>query len=276
MVSQLVTALVVYDSYASHSTINSSFAIDSDIIHKQSYVGKLPVRTYHGTKVEETYAAKVKIQSRPKKNDSARTHIYMDFLLSPHFVNKLSKGTFKTPKFWVRKYNLPDTNTCTDGISYVIIGQDSRHLFPRRVTGKKGLQLLRSQITGNLILSGTIFPEDDAHLPPTVNFRHADPISNPIRDDTCSDDSIIKLFSSDSMNDSPLKKCAKCLGCPECKKTKLPTSEQASVHSDMIHKSISYSEHDRRYTCEYPHNTLLDKLPTNEKAVLERGCTEIG
>ena len=68
-------------------------------------------------------------------------------------------------------------------------------------------------------------------------------------------DLLLKELSTDSINIHPIKRCAKCSNCRDCKKNHLPDPARQKEQADIVRRSLTFRN--GRYTAAYPYNGLF-------------------
>ena len=61
-----------------------------------------------------------------------------------------------------------------------------------------------------------------------------------------SDDSLLKFLSQVEIP-NPLKRCLKCKGCTDCKKSYLPDQQKNEAMNEVLKKSVSYNPKEKHF-----------------------------
>ena len=72
--------------------------------------------------------------------------------------------SFNVPQEWRTKYNLVKTPKSAYGVATLCIGLDKPHLLPSDLENFDGVSILRSRVTGNLILAGKVIQQEGAKM----------------------------------------------------------------------------------------------------------------
>ena len=133
--------------------------------------------------------------------------------------------------------------------------KDLAGYFPTVLSTKGHVVLSRSNITGNLIISGrmkTMLGEDSSTFDNRTIVRQVDPYLN--------------MLSTDCVLVPPIKRCASCKGCTECKKTHLPDPVRQEEQIALLKQNLWYCLKEKKYKASYVYNELLPTLPVFEAA----------
>ena len=131
------------------------------------------------------------------------------------------------PSAWKKQHTDLRWKHCTKGgVNHMVIGKDLAGYFPRVLSTKGHIVLSRSNITGNLIVSGrmkSMQGKDNSTFNNRTIVRQVDPY--------------LKMLSTDCVLVPPVKRCTSCRGCTECKKTYLPDPhqfQQMALNSSLL------------------------------------------
>ena len=144
------------------------------------------------------------------------------------------------------------------GVNHIVIGNDLAGYFPKVLSTKGHMVLRQSATTGNLIISGrmkTMLGEDSYTFNNRTIVRQVDPY--------------LKMLSTDCVLVPPIKRCASCSGCTECKKTYLPDPAQQEEQIALLKQNLWYCLKEKKYKASYVYNQLLPTLPDYEAAAKE-------
>ena len=95
-------------------------------------------------------------------------------------------------------------------------------------------------------------------------------------------DPYLKMLSTDCVLVPPIKRCASCRGCTECKKTYLPDPARQEEQMALLKQNLQYCTLEKKFKAAYVYNELLPTLPVHEAAYkrvaisLERKLTKDG
>ena len=128
-------------------------------------------------------------------------------------------------------------------------------IFSQSPFNKGHIVLSRSNITGNLIVSGcmkSMQGKDNSTFNNRTIVRQVDPY--------------LKMLSTDCVLVPPVKRCASCRGCTECKKTYLPDPARQEEQMALLKQNLQYCTQEKKFKAAYVYNSSLENLPTYEAA----------
>ena len=137
----------------------------------------------------------------------------------------------------------------------MVIGKDLAGYFPRVLSTKGHIVLSRSNITGNLIVSGrmkSMQGEDNSTFNNRTIVRQVDPY--------------LKMLSTDCVLVPPVKRSASCRGCTECKKTYLPDPARQEEQMALLKQNLAYCTKLQKFKAQYVYNNQLKDLPVYDTA----------
>ena len=146
--------------------------------------------------------------------------------------NPQSLPVFSSPVLpaWYNKHaELRWKHRTHGGVNHVVIGKDLAGYFPKVLSTKGHVVLSRSNIIGNLIISGrmkTMLGEDSSTFNNPTIIRQVDPF--------------LKMLSTDCELVTPIKRCTSCRGGTECKKTYLPDPARQEEEMALLKKNLQY------------------------------------
>ena len=82
-----------------------------------------------------------------------------------------------------------------------------------------------------------------------------------------SEDSLLKFLSQVEIP-NPLKRCLKCKGCTDCRKSYLPDQQKNEAMNEVLKKSVSYNQKEKFFVAKYIYKEELKTLSTYEREVL--------
>ena len=74
---------------------------------------------------------------------------------------------------------------------------------------------------------------------------------------------MLSQITTDNINVPPVKQCAKCVGCKNCKKVHLPDQARQLAQAEIVRQSLSFDNKGCR--ASYPYNKLLSQLEENKE-----------
>ena len=83
-------------------------------------------------------------------------------------------------------------------------------------------------------------------------------------------DKYYQNLTTDSINESPLKRCIQCKNCPTCKNftREMPQDLEQEKLEELMINAVTFNHTTKRYCISYPKNQLISQLPDNEKPAL--------
>ena len=245
--------LVGYDNYCSHTCIDHSLA--KDLGYPVEHIGQITMKCLMGLVSVDAS----KTTSRIKTKDG---NIALEFIINDN-KQDLPVCHFDAPDSWVKKYNIKKFPKSAAGLSLVILGKDNCHLFPEVLETEPGIQLAKSKLTGEYIISGRAIETENVCNNLHPNDMRMVYTQNKI---VTMDSKDITLLA-DRVTESPLKRCLTCVNCSQCKKELRPDEARQRKQTEIIKENISFHP-ETGYTVVYPKNSHLKDLPSNSEPVL--------
>ena len=173
------------------------------------------------------------------------------------------KRTFKIPKHWVDKYNIQEYPTSPSGTATLVIGMDHSHLLPKDVAVEDGIMLLRSRVTGKLLLGGKVIEQDQPSM--NSNRMSFHPLNMNHRD-------IHNAITTDGIQASRIIRCESCVlmteKCTNCKKQNQPVPKHQVELTKTVKENLLFDTEQGRYFASYLYNDDLVNLPVNDESSL--------
>ena len=156
---------------------------------------------------------------------------------------------------WQKEHNLQEKFQNAVGPVQLVIGTDNLALHPTRVSVVDGIVLNKSNITGNYLLAGCS-SKGDPNLQKEATVADGEtkmmkkaPKSYQNKTEIIpSEDSLLKFLSQVEIP-NPLKRCLKCKGCTDCRKSYLPDQQKNEAMNEVLKKSVSYNQKEKFFAC---------------------------
>ena len=138
----MVEAVLTYDSWCTHSTIDKSLQsyLDSPV----DDCGTMEVKTFFVSKKINGFKTRLKLNN-----------LQLDFIVDKVQQN-LPEFEYKIPPGWQEMYSIKPRHKSVSGLCNVVLGMDNFALFPNKVAADRdsGIVISQSQLTGNYLLAG--------------------------------------------------------------------------------------------------------------------------
>ena len=269
--------LMTYDSFASQSSVSGHIATELGL--SRTNMGSVDIHQYNGVVTgvpTQTVIAGLK--------ELGGT--YIQFLVNECKEQILPVCGTHVPAAWRRKYKIGSQYKSFGGANSITLGKDNAHLFPRFVDGRENMVLQKSTITGRYLISGKMESVLGANTGKMEFFNNksiikqadSEKFSSAKKDvfmnnksvinqnNFASQDQLLKHLSTDVVNVAPVKRCATCTGCKECKKSYLPDQERQREQIELIKAKLIYNSNAGHYETKYVYNEQLGELPVYDEA----------